>query len=86
MVKVLHLLACLAGVLFFWSTWEGFLVFGFEESQYAWSVVVLTLLAFGAKACGCCGRHWKGMAAGTGNADTCSHGMTCRCGDCGRCK
>ncbi len=79
-VKVLGLLAWVAAVLFFWSSWAKSMVWGFDASYYAWDVVVLSLLAFGSIFCGCCGKS-KMMSSGT-----CNHSNGCSCGDCDRCK
>ncbi len=53
--KILMLLVWVAGVLFFWTSWRGVAVWGFESLYYAWSAVVLSLMAFSSKLCGCCG-------------------------------
>lgn len=78
--KVLMVLAWVAGVLFFWTSWRGVAVWGFESLYYAWSVVVLVLLAKVSKFCGCCG--WGKMGMG-GKGDMCK----CSCGSCegGKC-
>jgi len=80
----MYIVAWVAGLLYFCSMFRGELIWGYDESQYAWSVVILMLLAFGSKFCGCCGWHGK-MMGGIGS-DMCKHDMGCKCGDCGRCK
>ena len=80
--KVLMLLAWVAGVLFFWSSWGVRTFWGFDALYWAWSVVVLSLMAFSSKLCGCCGM--RGMKVE--NSNVCSHENGCACGDCGRCK
>ena len=70
--KVLMILAWVAGVLFFWGSWAGRAFWGFDALYWAWSVVVLVLLAKASKFCGCCG--WGGMGKG---------GMCmCKCDSC----
>ena len=82
--KVMAALVWVAGVLFFWTSWKMVAVWGFEAPYYAWVVVVLSLMAFSMKWCGCCGR---GMMGGKmeGGKMVCSHEMGCKCGDCDRC-
>ncbi len=53
--KILMILAYVAGVLFFWGSWGSRTFWGFDASYWAWSVVVLVLLAKVSKFCGCCG-------------------------------
>ncbi len=77
--KVLMLLAWIAGVLFFWSSWGARTFWGFDALYWAWSVVVLVLMAKASKFCGCCGHGMMGKMEG---------GMCkCNCGSCegGKC-
>ena len=83
-VKVLMLIAWIAGILFFWTSWRMVTVWGFESPYYAWVVVVSSLLALTSKYCGCYGRGSKMMEGGKGGM--CMHGDGCGCGDCDRCK
>lgn len=88
--KVLNLLAWVAAVLFFWSSWSKSVVWGFDAGYYAWDVVVLSLLAFGSVFCGCC-RKGKMIGDMGGNdmksmEGVCTHEAGCSCGDCDRCK
>ncbi len=78
-VKIMMVLSYVAGVLFFWASWGSRTFWGFDASYWAWSVVVLVLLAKVSKFCGCCG-----MGAGMGK-NMCNHETGCKCGDCGRC-
>ena len=80
-IKVVAVLAWVAGVLFFWSGLKDMVVWGYDPLFYAWSVVVLVLLTKVSGLCGCCGRGSKMM-----NGKMCSHQADCRCGDCDRCK
>lgn len=73
--KVLHLLAWVAGVLFFWTMFKGTMIYGLSSMDYAASVVVLILLAK------TCGGYRHGMMGGK----VCSHEAGCKCGDCDRC-
>ncbi len=85
--KILGVLAWVAAVLFFWTSWKETLVWGFDAQTYFEHVVVLSLLIFGSVFCGCC--HKGKMMGGMGNNDMggmCKHEMGCGCGDCDRCK
>ncbi len=84
--NVVAVLVWVAGVLFFWTSWRMTAVWGFEAPYYAWVVVVLSLMSFSTKNCGCCG--WGKMDMGgkmEGGKMMCSHEMGCKCGDCDRC-
>ncbi len=81
--KLIMILAWVAGVLFFWASWAGRSFWGFDALYWAWSVVVLVLLAKVSKFCGCCG---IGRGAGAGvDKNMCNHNDGCKCGDCGKC-
>lgn len=91
--KLLVVLAWVAGVLFFWSSWGTRTFWGFDALYWAWSVVVLVLMAKITKFCGCCltgqgGWSKMGMMGDKmeGGKMTCSHEDICKCGDCDRCK
>ena len=75
-VKAVAFLAWVAGVLFFWTSWNESMVLGFNSAYYAWSVVVLVLLAKVSMFCGCCRMGGKMV---------CSHETGCKCGDCDKC-
>lgn len=81
-VKILMLLVWVAGVVFFWSGLKGVMVWGYDPLFYAWSVVVLSLMMFSCKVCGCC--DW-GKMSGKVDSKMCSHQSDCKCGDCDRC-
>lgn len=84
--KVLMVLVWVAGVLFFWSSWAVRTFWGFDALYWGWSVVVLVLMAKASMFCGCC--KW-GMGMGSKMEDgkmVCSHEMSCKCGDCDRCR
>lgn len=83
--KVLVVLAWVAGVLFFWSSWGTRTFWGFDALYWAWSVVVLVLLAKASKFCGCYGMGMSKMMGGMEEKNMCSHEGGCKCGDCGRC-
>lgn len=89
--KILAALAWVAAVGFWWMAWqEGVL---WEMDVLAWSVVLLSLLAFSTKFCGCCGGHGMGKMGGMmmngGKCDhengICKHGPDCKCGGCKVC-
>ena len=80
--KVLMLLAWVAGILFFWSSWGTRTFWGFDALYWAWSVVVLFVLSRASKSCGCCGMNRMKMEG----SKVCSHEGSCVCGDCDRCK
>lgn len=85
-VKTLVFLAWVAGVLFFWSSWGTRTFWGFDSLYWAWSVVILVLLAKSTKFCGCCGfMSVKGGSVLGGDKNMCSHEGGCKCGDCGKC-
>jgi len=87
--KVLMLLVWVSGVLFFWSSWGIRTFWGFDALYWAWSVVVLSLMAFSSKLCGCCGMGMGHKMMGDkmeGGKMMCSHEGDCKCGDCDRCK
>ena len=52
--KVLAVLAWVAGILFFWSSWGTRPFWGFDALYWGWSVVVLVLMAKVTMFCGCC--------------------------------
>lgn len=52
--KVLVVLAWVAAVLFFWGTWATRTFWGFDAGYWAWSVVILVLLAKATDNCNCC--------------------------------
>ena len=84
-VKILMVLAWVAGILFFWSSWGTRAFWGFDALYWGWSVVVLVLMAKVTMFCGCC--KW-GMGTGSKMEDSkmmCTHQPDCKCGDCPRC-
>ena len=85
--KIMSALVWVAGIIFFWSSWKMTAVWGFESLYYAWVVIVLSLMSYGMKNCGCCG--WMsakgGSASGGEGGKMCSHEEGCKCGDCGKC-
>ncbi|OGN01425.1 MAG: hypothetical protein A3I26_00105 [Candidatus Yanofskybacteria bacterium RIFCSPLOWO2_02_FULL_43_10] len=58
--RLLAVLAWVAGILFFWSSWGVRTFWGFDALYWGWSVVVLVLLAKASMFCGCC-KWGKGM-------------------------
>ena len=53
--KLVVLLAWISGVLFFWASWGTRTLWGFDAMYWAWSVVVLVLLAKSMQGvCRCC--------------------------------
>lgn len=75
--KIMMVLIWVAGVIFFWTSLGVTTVWGFESLYYAWVVVVLSLMSFSMKNCGCCGKM--------GSSNMCSHDEGCKCGDCPKC-
>ncbi len=53
-MKILVVLAWVAGILFFWSSWAARTFWGFDALYWGWSVVVLVLLAKTSAGCRCC--------------------------------
>jgi uncharacterized membrane protein len=53
-IRVLVVLTWVAAVLFFWSSWAARAFFGFDALYWAWTVVILTLLAKTSGGCRCC--------------------------------
>lgn len=71
--KVLMVLAWLAAIAFWWTSWKSTIVWDLDSTEWFFHVVVLGILAFGTKFCGCC---WKGkMMDGNMNC-------ACSCGSC----
>lgn len=85
--KILAILVWVAGVAFFWSGFRGVAVWGYDPLFYAWSTVVLSLLAWSCNYCGCYGVSSRGGSdSGKMSDNVCSHEAGCKCGDCERCK
>jgi hypothetical protein len=56
LVKIVVVLAWVSGVLFFWTSWSSHpVVWGFNSAYWAWTVVILVLLAKSVKCRCCCG-------------------------------
>lgn len=72
--KILVGLAWLAAIGFWWADWSVTTIGWMDAEHLFRDVVILSLLAFGTKFCGCC---WKGgkMMGGMN--------CTCSCGNCG---
>ena len=87
-VKILYVLVWISAIGFWWAGWHGGWAWGMDQNYFFENIVVLMLLSFGSKFCGCCGWHGK-MMMGTGDkmdGGMCKHGMDCKCNDCDRCK
>ena len=84
--KLMAALVWLSGLAFLWTSWKGVMVWGFDAEMYFEQVVVLALLAFSTKFCGCCGKGKMMSQMDGGMGGMCKHEMGCTCGDCGRCK
>jgi len=82
--KVLMALVWVAGILFFWSSWGTRTFWGFDALYWGWSVVVLSLMAFSSKLCGCC--KWGMDNKMESGKIMCGHDGGCKCGDCDRCR
>ena len=83
--KILVVLAWLAAIGFWWVSRSGDVIWGMNAEHLFRDVVILTLLAFSTKFCGCC-RMGKMMGKNSGMGGMCKHEMGCTCGDCDRCK
>ena len=81
--KVLVVLIGLSALGFWWATAFKTHFLWMDGEHFFKDVVVLALLMFSSKFCGCCKR---GMASSMGGGNTCSHESSCKCGDCGMCK
>ena len=81
--KILVVLAWLSAIGFWWATKSGGFIWGMDADHLFKDVVILSLLAYGTKFCGCCGK--SKMMSGADGA-MCKHAGGCTCGDCGRCK
>ena len=79
----------LAALAFFWAEMRLTLVLGYDSQYYFQAAILLALMAFGTKLCGCCRRHaWKAMGGMPGDkmgGNVCSHEAGCHCGNCSRC-
>ena len=75
-VKVIAVLAWFSAIGFWWATAFEQTVLWMDAEHFFKDVVMLSLLVFVSKYCGCCR---KGM-------NMCSHEGSCKCGDCGTCK
>ena len=74
-VKVFVVLAWVSAFGFWWATAFKTNFLWMNGEHFFKDVVILVLLVFVSKYCGCCGMG--GM---------CEHGRGCSCGDCGMCK
>lgn len=83
--KVVWLFAviiCLAAVGYYYVFFSATALWGFDTEALFQTIVILSLLNWGMRVCGCCGGH--GMQKMSGGM--CSHEPGCRCGDCPRCR
>ena len=76
LVKVMVVVAWLSAIGFWWATAFKQTLLWMDAEHFFKDVVMLSLLVFVSKYCGCCR---KGM-------NMCSHEGSCKCGDCGTCK
>lgn len=79
--KVLVALAWVAAILFWWADWTASSVAWMDAEHLFRDVVILSLLAFGTKFCGCCSRHGMGMMQKGGMSRACACG-SCEGGKC----
>lgn len=79
-VKVFMVLAGLSALGFWWATAFKTSFLWLDGDHFYKDVVILSLLVFISKFCGCCGH------GGMGGKNMCSHEMGCKCGDCGMCR
>ena len=78
-VKVFVILAWIAALGFWWATAFKQSFWWMDGDHFFKDVVILVLLVYVSKFCGCCGH-------GMGGGNMCMHGESCKCGDCGMCK
>ena len=79
--KVLLFLVLLSAVGFWWSSAFDQKILWMDSDHFFKDVVILSLLSFVSKYCGCCG-----LGGGMGGNGMCNHNSDCKCGDCGMCK
>jgi len=77
MVKGLVVLVSLSAIGFWWASAFNQSLLWMDADHFFKDVVILSLLVFVSKYCGCCGM---------GGSNICSHDNSCKCGDCGMCK
>ncbi len=77
LVKVLPFLVGLSALGFWWATAFKTHFLWMDGEHFFKDVVILSLLTFVTKFCGCCMNH---------GGNVCMHGEGCSCGDCGNCK
>lgn len=78
---VLYTLGIAAAILFVWADLANTQIIGKTVTDFFMWAVILLLVSKSAKMCRrCWNRH------GMSGANTCSHPMGCKCGDCDRCK
>lgn len=75
-VKVFVALAWMSALGFWWATAFKTHLLWIDGEHFFKDAVLLVLLVFVSKYCGCC----------SGHGNTCVHGESCKCGDCGMCK
>lgn len=82
-VKILSALGFVSAVLFFYAAWAKTLIFGFDSTMYFEHVIVLSLMVYGTKYCGCCGGRCGCGRCGEDKISSCA----CSCGSCegGKC-
>lgn len=72
----------LAAVGYYYVFFSATALWGFDTESLFQTIVILSLLNWGMRACKCCGGHGiRKMEDGM-----CQHEQGCRCGDCPRCR
>lgn len=79
MVKVMAVLVGFAALGFWWATAFKTHFLWMDGEHFFKDAILLVLLIFVSKHCSCCMHHGMGT-------NTCMHGDSCKCGDCGNCK
>ena len=80
---VLTILAWIAAFGFFYVQFAVLPLWGFDADFYFASVIILVLLPWSMKICGCCRKH---VMVGKIGGGVCTHEPGCKCGDCERCR
>jgi len=79
--KVMLGLLWLSALGFWWATAFKTTFLWMDGEHFFKDAILLAILMFSCKFCGCCGLGHGGVSDGM-----CRHGESCKCGDCGMCK
>ena len=79
--KAIMTLVWVSGFIFFWTSLRMTTLWGYESPYYAWVAIVLSLMGWNMRGCGCCGGEKKFKM----EAAMCTHSSDCKCEDCPKC-